>query len=620
MFHAVKIFLRKEKYVQCSLFVLFTMCLFIKCILFHWDAFHSILISSLWRDPLSFYKFYMAKLLMPLFISSFIFISKRYWWTIIVSLLIDFWCIANLVYFKAYDAFLSVYDILLVGNMGRAWSSVTAYFDWYMLGILEITILWCGLCFIVCKVCNCKYKRRWGGGFCSLLIVFILAYTNNNLIYNMRFWSNKSKEEAAQLSREQDEWIQFVNDHGGNYLRNDDLISYIPFYFVYFDAKIVATKSNFMEQYIMQQSIISDFIAIIVYFSVHKNITHDIIPLQDYDIELIKPFFNTNSNYEIPNNHLIVILIESLEDWPLHDSIEGQEVAPNIKKLKCQEHILYCGKIKSQTLGGNSGDGQMIINTGLLPISNGVACVHYGNNAYPNFANFYSTSTLINPWPQIWNQDTMSVRYSYTKKIEPETGQWEDANVIELALKNIQEAKEPTCIFAITVSTHSPFNRIRNKRITTTAPPLLDRYMKCLNYTDSCIGAFMDNILNDPKLAQSTIIITGDHTIFKPAMLPDFMDYATQQNLSIVSGENYCPLVIYSPKIKGNIQVDELCYQMDVFPTILHLIGCENYYWKGFGVNLLDSVARNNRPITEEEAYILSDKLIRADYFSTFRK
>ena len=61
-------------------------------------------------------------------------------------------------------------------------------------------------------------------------------------------------------------------------------------------------------------------------------------------------------------------------------------------------------------------------------------------------------------------------------------------------------------------------------------------------------------------------------------------------------------------------------YQMDAYPTILHLIGCEDYYWKGFGVNLLDSVARNNRPISEQEAFILSDKLIRANWFESYTK
>ena len=616
MFQKVKLFLKSDKHAQCFLFIIFSFLLFIKCILFHWDAFHSILISSLWRDPLSFYKFYMAKLLMPLLISSFIFVSKRYWWTIIISLLIDIWCIANLIYFKTYDAFLSVYDMLLVGNMGGAWSSVTAYFDWNMLSILALTILW-GILGVIAS--ETKHKRRWVAFFVSLIIVFILAYINNHLVYSLRFWSGKTKEEAAQLSNENNEWISFVNEHGGNEMLDDSPKTYLPFYRIYIEAKnTTVIKNNFMEQYIRKQSIISDFIAVNIYFLFHKNVTRVTIPLQNNEIELIKPFLNKMSNCEIPNNNLVVILVESLEDWPLHNSIEGQEVAPNLEKLKHQEHILYCSKIKSQALGGNSGDGQMIINTGLLPISNGVACMHYGNNVYPNFAHFYSNSTIINPWPQIWNQDTMSIRYSYTKKIEPDSGQWEDANVMEITLKHVQETEEPTCVFAITVSTHAPFNRIRNNKITTTAPPLLNRYMQCLNYTDSCIGDFMTYILNDPKLAQSTIVITSDHTIFKPAMLPDFMDYAIEQDLSIASGENYCPLIIYSPQIEGNVQIDEMCYQMDIFPTILHLIGCEDYYWKGFGVNLLDSVARNNRPITEQEAYILSDKIIRANWFESY--
>lgn len=57
---------------------------------------------------------------------------------------------------------------------------------------------------------------------------------------------------------------------------------------------------------------------------------------------------------------------------------------------------------------------------------------------------------------------------------------------------------------------------------------------------------------------------------------------------------------------------------MDIYPTILHLIGCDDYYWRGFGVNLLDSAAHHNRPISPDEASVLSDKMIRADYFRDY--
>ena len=617
MLQKIKSFLSQRNCVHVCLFILFVLFLFLKCILFHWDAFHSILISSLWKDPLSFYKFYMAKLLMPLFISSFIFISKTQWWTIFVSSLIDIWCIANLIYFKTYDAFLSVNDILLVGNMNGAWSSITAYFDWYMAVMILLTILWCVVYFLFGTM---NAPRSWKLLSLSLLITIFLAFLNNYFTYDIKFWSDKSKNEAILLADEANEWITFVNAHGGH--EYNSWFYNIPFASLYAIATDgTAIKADFMEQYIRQQSIISDFIAINIYYIFHQDFSEDIIPLTDEDIRLLQPFIQKDDSItHLPQNNLIVLLVESLEDWPLHDEVEGQKIVPNLEGLTKRENILYCSKIKCQTLGGNSADGQMIVNSGLLPIQNGVACMHYGNNVYPNMAHFFPNSILINPWPKIWNQDTMSVRYSYTQKIEPESGQWEDEQVLATAIDYLEKTGGPMCLFAITVSTHSPFNRVRNDNVQTNAPAILDRYMKCLNYTDSCIGTFMDYVLNDSRLSQSIVIITSDHTIFKSSMLKDFTNYTREQNLSIASGENYCPLIIYSPQIQGNIQITDICYQMDIFPTILHLIGCEDYYWKGFGVNLLDSVARNNRPISEQEAFILSDKIIRANWFETLHK
>lgn len=612
-----KFMLKNEKYLQCFLYFFFVLVLFVKCLLFHWDAFHSILISSLWKNPLSFYKFYMAKLLMPLFIANFCFITKRKWWTIIISLLVDIWCVSNLIYYKTYDEFLSVYDMLLVNNMEGAWSSLFAYFDWYMLFMFLTTIILGILCFIFRDII---FTKRYRVFLISILFVMILSYLNNNFIYNPKFWQEKSNEEIALSLDQQSEWIHFVNNHGGSEKLYESPFSYIPYFRVFLNATdITNDNNNFMDKYIRQQSIISDFIAINIFYIFHKNSPGDIIQLDDSDIKLIKPFFNNkDTTNSLPRHSLIVILVESLECWPLLDSIEGNDITPNLRKLKQQENVLFCSKLKSQTLGGNSGDGQMIVNTGLLPIQNGVACMNYRDNKYPDFAHFYSHSVLINPWPKIWNQDTMSIRYSYINKIEPSDQSWQDADVMKILLEEVEKSIVPSCFFAITVSTHSPFNRVINDKINTSAPSILNRYIKCLNYADSCIGSFMDNFLSSPMSMHSTVVITSDHTIFKPKMLSDFKDYMTIHNLSLASGENYCPLLVYSPQINGNVCIDDICYQMDVYPTILHLIGCEDYYWKGFGVNLMDSIARNNRPISEEDAYILSDKIIRSDYFRQY--
>ena len=51
----------------------------------------------------------------------------------------------------------------------------------------------------------------------------------------------------------------------------------------------------------------------------------------------------------------------------------------------------------------------------------------------------------------------------------------------------------------------------------------------------------------------------------------------------------------------------------------MNSINCENYYWKGFGINLLDE-NRNKRQISADEALELSDKLHQANYFKNIEK
>jgi hypothetical protein len=75
------------------------------------------------------------------------------------------------------------------------------------------------------------------------------------------------------------------------------------------------------------------------------------------------------------------------------------------------------------------------------------------------------------------------------------------------------------------------------------------------------------------------------------------------------------PLIIYSPKITGNPHYTEDCYQMDIYPTYRALVGAENYRWRSFGINLMDTLQK--RPIQEDEAYPLSDRLIRNNYFNS---
>ena len=130
----------------------------------------------------------------------------------------------------------------------------------------------------------------------------------------------------------------------------------------------------------------------------------------------------------------------------------------------------------------------------------------------------------------------------------------------------------------------------------------------------------IDSLLQYNLLDSTTILITGDHTIFHKERRDKFSHYCEENNLDYGVDKEFCPLIIYSRNIPNQYQCFDDAYQMDAYPTLLNVLGYNDYYWKGFGVNLLDSVARNNRPISEQEAFVLSDKIIRANWFESFVK
>ena len=575
-------FLQKGNRTTWCVFLLFAFSIFLKCTLFHWLCYHCLLISSLWKAPSTFFSFWLSKLSVAVFLASFVFLSKKQWWTIILSFIFDIWIIADLIYFRANGLHLSIDVMFMVNNMQGFWSSILAYLDGIYCFPLISTIYLC-LIFPYCKT-----QSTWRGfcltfGLAVLLhIVTVSCQLSNkfNLTSFIPCWTNDLLETNIDNISQKD-------------LNSSSIVSLLP--------TIIVDKIRLMNYY---------------------NISYS--PTEQTFLQIIQDKRQGIDSIQIHPQNMILILVESLESWPFEFEIE--EITPNFSAVKNNAHSLYAHRITSQKKYGMSGDGQMIIQTGLLPISHGVACMLFPNNVYPNFGIFYDKSLLLNPnTAEVWNQELMRIAYNYKDALHApaDIKYWKDKDIFQqlidacFATRNMGNSK---LYCAITLNTHTPFDNIPLQRyqlpLDSDMPLTMQKYLTCLHYTDSCFGVFWDKF-SQSKIADSTIVvITGDHTIFQPDQLREFIPFAKEHNLSIQNGKNYCPLIIYSPSITEPIRIEDVCYQMDIYPTILSLIGAEDYYWKGFGVNLSDSAARQNRPISEEEAYILSDKLIRSNWFA----
>lgn len=604
MIQKIKTYLSDGYRAQWCLFMLFGGLVFVKCILFHWFSIHSILLSSIFSDPINFFSFWIGKVLPALFVASFVFVSKRPWWTIVIQLLIDTWCVANLFYFKANGLFLSYQAMQMADNMSGFWGSLYMYMGWDIVLFPLLTIVYIPILFIL----PTKFQEI---SFCRFGIIMtstLLLSVFNNVLYAqyVKTWFADNEVVAEE-----------VPDN----LKNDAYFhAYYPFGMVHYWAtyvEISLSYNEFAKHYINQQSIVSYFPACFIHDR-WAPATGEIVPMTEEEEEKVRPLVSMRKEV-LATSNLVFILVESLESWPLRE-VNGVQYMPNLSRLTKHPQVAFCERLISQVAHGNSADGQMIDVTGLLPIDNGATCRLYYLNAYPCYAQCYSSSAIVNPSPKTWRQDEMTEAYQFMRLIEPQNGEgWQDADITNHLIQYIDTVSQPFCALGITITSHAPFNYgARHPKYTQDGmPSMMQAYLNTLNYVDSCVGAVVEYVMHSEKLADNTtIVISGDHTIFRNT-IEEFDAYASVNGIDMQTTKTFTPLIVYSPTIKQNISVPEVGYQMDIYPTIMPLIGCEDYYWKGLGVNLLDAEARANRYLSAEEASRLSNKLIRSNYFAT---
>lgn len=574
MLQKINSFLSKDNHAQWCVFFLFAFTIFIKCILFHWECFHSILISSLWHAPAEFFSFWCPKIAVALFFASFVFLFKRSWWTIVFSLVFDTWILANLIYYRSNAAFLDVFALSMAGNMDGFWSSVWFYCTWNDSIYYNISILYALLLIPLPMMI-----RNWKYALTSVIISYCISL--GGLFSMTRRWGENMG-------------TMFYNPIGLSMRTTLSSLSY----------------NDHVKDFTLLHSV-----GFIIEDEIENLKARNLISNENIDKSELSAFIQvdtTNITFQTP---LILILVESMENWGV------SEVSTPYLYAFMQKHpCLHATKISKQTKGGTSADGQMILNTGLLPISQGAACFRFPTNKYPSIGECCEgkSVTILPHEIGVWNQQYMSHAYAYdTTFIRNE----DDSLLFQTTLDCLLEGYQ--MIQIITMSSHSPFQYGASRshlKVPQEMPAYMSDYLKSIHYMDAGLQVLLSQIETDSILSNTTIVITGDHTIFPDDMRKEYASICHANNLNFHIEEAFVPLIIFSPQIEENIQVTDTCYQMDIYPTIMHLIGCEDYYWKGFGVNLLDSVARHNRPISEQEAYELSDKLIRSNYFANIDK
>ena len=543
-------------------FAIFALFIYGKTLLFDHFAFREL---ALQPSILVLLSKNCVKLAAALLFASLTFVLRDKRWLILLSFIIDTWFIANLIYMRNNHILLDAEAFNMSSNLHGYFWSVLIYIEW------GIDLLFYGMTLLFCLIY--RYTTKSARNWRAWLVLVAISVGLRLIGEALYVCDQKTTFNIWPVIRERRE----------------------PVYGMHFPTTVANTSILYSPAYILSD-----------YFLMINGILPE-RPLTDYDRQMMA-ILDDGQPTDTLQSPLIIILLESLENWVL-----TPQIMPNLYRLTQAEHVFYANRIHTQIVGAPSADGQLIINTGLLPINAGGTCLYYGQHTYPAIMSLAPDSTicLLPHDLRVWNQTEMSPAYGYDTTIC-----YSDIDTLLFQKLNslIDEGKQ--YIQCITQSTHAPFvsEEYSHLPLPEDMPWVMYNFIRAFNALDDGLGYFVRKLETDSILQQYTIVITADHRILHHEKRCQMQQYADMHNMNLNPMDDCLPLIIYSPNIHGNLRYTGDAYQMDIYPTYISLLGVDNYHWNGLGINLLEEHA--TRHIQEREAFVLSDKLIRNNYFS----
>ncbi|MCH5229357.1 MAG: LTA synthase family protein [Muribaculaceae bacterium] len=511
-------------------------------------------------SSMSYFAFWMTLILSSFFLSLPSLFTKNAFFQLIWLLFFDALFIANLMYCYTYYDAIPLHSYTLIGNLRDFSASVTDAFKWRFILLPMVAI---GAFFIY--MFHKNINRRLPNP-----IIFFLYVA----VFGLALW-------ISDFPR------------GGSIKRMKDMTGF------------ASMAGSIPPIYSLAGFLITDY-----HRSNDKLQPSDIEKVTEwikYHDNLNKPYWNDTirRNRKIPKN-IVLILCESLESWVLNTEIEGKEITPNLNSLLADSTTFYAPNVVTQVGSGRSIDGQLLVNTGILPMKNQVYAYRAPLNKYfalPDAFKATGGKSILFTCDKayVWNQvlvaeafgvDTLvhGADFKIDEKVSGRRKVSDGSLMRQIKEKlendNLWPEGEKRMITAVTYSGHNPFkisDNLKNIHFDGDYPEIIVDYMTAANYTDASLAILIDYFKSRKDWEETMVIITGDHE----GLASDRKEAIENKNSStFVDPSQHTPLIILNSPIPGKFEGQ--LGQADIYSTLLDLLNLEYYPWRGLGLSIFD--------------------------------
>lgn len=307
--------------------------------------------------------------------------------------------------------------------------------------------------------------------------------------------------------------------------------------------------------------------------------------------------------------NVILISLESFQNWLINYEVEGQPVTPFLNQLIGESY--YFNNFYHQTGQGKTSDAEFLIDNSLYPLPSGAVFTTNAQNKYhalPEILkdNGYTTASLHGNNKSFWNRDLMYQALGYEHFFDETYYNVTEENSINYGLKDIpffeqsipllKSLPQPFHAKMITLTNHFPYILDdEDKMIPTlqTGDGSVDRYVQTARYLDESLKLFFEQLKQSGLYEDTIVVMYGDH-------------YGISENhdkaMAQVIGKEITPdahielqkvpFIIHIPGMKGKT-MDTLGGQIDIKPTLLNLLGIDPGNDISFGEDLFSKTRKD---------------------------
>jgi len=207
---------------------------------------------------------------------------------------------------------------------------------------------------------------------------------------------------------------------------------------------------------------------------------------------------------------------------------------------------------------------------------------YHGN--YDMYGRLVSHTNLGYDWRQY--QTGLELEMGQTKPLWPQR----DSYVIEASIDDYINSEKPFHVYYLTISGHMPYsnNRIVSPyRDIVRALPYSEttqNYVATAMEVDKALETLLNKLEVAGKLDKTLIVATGDHIpYFNVDTLEELsgetfgssedMEALKESNINFDVYKN--SLILWSASMEETVEIDKVCCQVDILPTISNLLGLE---------------------------------------------